>query len=77
MKTPMKLLALVVLALPMTVHAQLYEGNISRAFDKVANAKGLKVSVSQSTQRDDKGGVFSISIQREGALSKLRVTLNQ
>lgn len=51
----MKLLALVVLALPMTVQAQLYEGNISRAFDKVVNAKGLKVSVSQSTQRDDKG----------------------
>ncbi len=55
MKTTVKLLALVVLALPMTVQAQLYEGNISRAFDKVVNAKGLKVSVSQSTQRDDNG----------------------
>ena len=66
----MKLLALVVLALPMTVHAQLYEGNISRAFDKVANAKGLKVSVSQSTQRDDKGGHAEKTMIRNFAIGK-------
>lgn len=49
----MKLWALLLLALPISVQAQLYEGNISRAFDKVVNAKGLKVSVSQSTQRSN------------------------
>jgi hypothetical protein len=49
MKTTMKLLAIVLLALPTTMHGQNYEGAIDKAFEKILNTKGI----SHSTIRDE------------------------
>ena len=57
MKTTMKLLAIVLLVLPQTMHSQNYEGTISKAFDKVLNTKGISHSTIRYEQREDTGGV--------------------
>lgn len=57
MKTTMKLLAIVMLALPQTMHGQNYEGAISKAFDKILNTKGVPHSTIRDEHREDTGTV--------------------
>lgn len=71
----MKLWALLLLALPISVQAQLYEGNISRAFDKVVGVKGLKVSVSQSTQRSKEGAAKEVTTIHDFCIGKANFKL--
>ncbi len=63
------------LAMPMTVQAQLYEGHISQAFDKVVNAKGMKVSVSQSTQRSKEGAAKEVTTIHDFSIGKANFKL--
>ena len=53
----MKLLAIVLLALPQTMHGQNYEGIISKAFDKVLSTKGVSHSTIRDEHRESTGGV--------------------
>ena len=57
MKTTMKLLAIVLLALPQTMHGQNYEGAISKAFEKVLNTKGVSHSTIRNEHREGAGDV--------------------
>lgn len=53
MKTKAKLLALVLLALPVGAQAQ---EHLQKLFEKIANTKGIEVSTSQNIVRDDEDG---------------------
>ena len=57
MKTTLKLLAIVLLALPQTMHGQNYEGAISKAFEKVLNTKGVSHSTIRNEHREEAGDV--------------------
>jgi len=53
----MRLLAIVMLALPTTMHSQNYEGAIDRAFGKILSTKGVSHSTIRDEHRESTGGV--------------------
>lgn len=53
----MRLLAIVLLALPQTMRSQSYEGAISKAFEKVLSTKGVNHSTIREEHRESTGGV--------------------
>ena len=57
MKTTMKLLAVMLLALPQTMHGQQYEGMIDKAFEKILNTKGVSHSTIRDEHRESTGDV--------------------
>lgn len=57
MKTTMKLLAIVLLALPQMMHGQNYEGAISNAFAEILSTKGVSHSTIQDEHRENTGDV--------------------
>ena len=75
MKTTLKLLPLIMLALPMSMQAQLHECNISKAFDDIVSAKGIHVSVSQSTTRDVNGAHAERTMVHDFQVGKSHLSL--
>ena len=71
----MKLLPLIMLALPMTMQAQLRECNISKAFDDIVSAKGIHASVSQSTTRDVNGAHAERTVVHDFQVGKSHLSL--
>ena len=66
----MKLLAIVLLALPQAMHGQSYEGAIDKAFEKILNTKGVSHSTIRDEHRESTGDVeektiiYNITVDR-------------